>query len=370
MASPLNTPYLGLVEENRDPERLGRLKVRVPAVYGGIGTEDLPWALPFGLPSGGSKASGGLSFLPEPGDQVLVQFLDGEPEKPCWTWLMQSVPQASTYKFRSYGKDGKPDHARFTRYGHSVELTAESVIVTNSQGYSLILQNRATPATGYIQLRTPRGQLIAVDDELELVQMLFNADLQLQVGQDAEVTVGSLRLDSRSGPIRIKSAGGVALSGDSVAVSALEHEIHHAGKSVTFLVESPTGTVVLAMQGGRVTVIDQAGSTLALDGEGNAALTTKDSSLSLTSAGVSFTAPSGVSVVAESGKVTLTAPDVVVNAGTVTLGAAAASPVALANLLASAFNTHTHSNGNNGSPTGPPIVPLTPQNVGSTTTSA
>ena len=76
--------YLGFVEEVRDPDKLGRIKARVPSAYGfssgpggSIGTEDIPWAIPAGLAAGGSDASGGISWLPEPGDQVFVRFLDG-----------------------------------------------------------------------------------------------------------------------------------------------------------------------------------------------------------------------------------------------------------------------------------------------------
>src|SRR3954470_6030472 len=93
--------FIGIVEKVDDPEKLGRVKVRVPHAYGIFGTEvgavpldDLPWALPAGLPAGGSSASGGASWLPEPGDQVVVQFLDHEPEKPIWSWLMQTRSQS------------------------------------------------------------------------------------------------------------------------------------------------------------------------------------------------------------------------------------------------------------------------------------
>ena len=81
--------YAGYVEDNKDPDNIGRLKVRVPTVYGPadsqkntISTADLPWALPAGLPAGGSPDSGAIQWLPEPGDHVYVRFLDGEPEKP------------------------------------------------------------------------------------------------------------------------------------------------------------------------------------------------------------------------------------------------------------------------------------------------
>ena len=50
------------------------------------------------------------------------------------------------------------------------------------------------------------------------------------------------------------------------------------------------------------------------------------------------------------------------------LGAAATEPYVLGNRLLTLFNTmlvwmagHTHTNGNNGSPTGPPITPPQPE---------
>lgn len=193
----LNTAFLGTVEENRDPERLGRLKVRVPQVYGvsEVGTDAIPWAIPFGLPAGGMKESGGISFLPENGDQVIILFLDGEPEKPCWSWSMQSVRQAKEYKFRSYDKNsGSPDAMRITRYGHTIEFSRGSVIVTNSQGYSLVLQNGVLPNSGYLQLRTPMGQVITVDDEIKLAQFFFTLDFQLEVGRDIDVRAADINL--------------------------------------------------------------------------------------------------------------------------------------------------------------------------------
>src|SRR3546814_1473831 len=97
--------YGGIVEKVNDPEKLGRVKVRVPHVYGAtgggtgfIGTNDIPWALPAGMPAGGSSNSGGFSHLPEPGDHVWVRFLDGQPEKPIREWGMQTITDAKDRK--------------------------------------------------------------------------------------------------------------------------------------------------------------------------------------------------------------------------------------------------------------------------------
>ena len=87
--------YRGFVEFNRDPERRGRVKVRVPELDGpeyclGEGKQDqpfaptmeLPWAEPcFGL--GGGKAFGSFS-VPTVGAAVFVMFVGGSRHNPVW----------------------------------------------------------------------------------------------------------------------------------------------------------------------------------------------------------------------------------------------------------------------------------------------
>lgn len=64
--------YLGTVEDNNDPEKLGRVRVRV-AVYADLATDDLPWASPLLGSHGNSQFSGGLN-IPEIGSQVRISF--------------------------------------------------------------------------------------------------------------------------------------------------------------------------------------------------------------------------------------------------------------------------------------------------------
>ena len=72
--------YRGLVVDNADPERLGRLKVKVPGV---LGEEVVTgWAMPC-LPYGG-EADQGFLFIPEVGAGVWVEFEQGDLEFPIW----------------------------------------------------------------------------------------------------------------------------------------------------------------------------------------------------------------------------------------------------------------------------------------------
>lgn len=188
--------YGGLVENNKDPLKLGRVKVRVPHVYGSTGsgsgfvaTNDLPWALPAGMPAGGSARSGGFSQLPEVGDKVWVRFLDGEPEKPIWEWGMQSYDDSKSLKLHSYktgvdGSVGAPDRTVWTRYQHAIELNEGGVIETTSGGYRLLLNDSATPISfdGSIKLSTALGNMIEIDDLLSTFTLNILEDVNFLIG--------------------------------------------------------------------------------------------------------------------------------------------------------------------------------------------
>lgn len=168
--------YAGVIEAVDDPEKVGRVKARVVQVYGptsgGVGTEDLPWALPAGLPAGGSAATGGFNWTPAVGDAVFVRFLDGEPEKPVWEWGTQTRRQRDRFGFRRYEGARPKSEVLLTRFGHSLELSPSSLIMTTRTGYALLIQDSSTPASldGLWELRTAKGSLVRLED---LIDTLF-----------------------------------------------------------------------------------------------------------------------------------------------------------------------------------------------------
>ena len=71
-----NKTYIGVVEDNADPKKLGRVKIRVLDVFDDIPVEDMPWATPW-------KDLNGNSFnVPEKGKVLIVVFEQGDTYKP------------------------------------------------------------------------------------------------------------------------------------------------------------------------------------------------------------------------------------------------------------------------------------------------
>ena len=75
--------YLGVVEDNNDPEKLCRIRVRI-SPYDNFATDDLPWASPILGTHGNSSFSGGFN-IPEIGAQVRVYFPSKDLTAPYYT---------------------------------------------------------------------------------------------------------------------------------------------------------------------------------------------------------------------------------------------------------------------------------------------
>lgn len=80
--------YRGIVVENLDPEAKGRIKVRIPQIYGidknttyFVNTQSIPWAECAIQPAGNDS---GTFLPPNLGDTVYVTFESGNPEAPIY----------------------------------------------------------------------------------------------------------------------------------------------------------------------------------------------------------------------------------------------------------------------------------------------
>lgn len=123
--------YRGLVVNNADPERLGRLKLQVPSVLGDNVVTG--WAMPC-VPYGGA-ADQGMLFIPDVGAGVWVEFEEGDLEFPIWVGAYWSKPGGNS----ELPKPNKPDGTEES----SVQSPPTRKIIKTNKGHTIQLEDAA-----------------------------------------------------------------------------------------------------------------------------------------------------------------------------------------------------------------------------------
>lgn len=121
--------FLGTVEDNKDPEKLHRVKVHA-APYENLTTEQLPWALPKQSSCGNSPTNASFN-VPEIGSQVRIFFPSQDMNTPYYegaefnetnrcTFFDEDYP--NTYGYR----DSKGNFVRVNKEKETIELQHSS----------------------------------------------------------------------------------------------------------------------------------------------------------------------------------------------------------------------------------------------------
>jgi len=137
--------YRGKVENNVDPQQMGRIQVSVPAV---LGEGTLSWAMPC-VPYAGSGV--GFFAIPPNGANVWVEFEGGDPDYPIWSgcfWGMGEVPampaiaemkvfKTDTATITLNDLPGAGGITIETTTGMKIAFSVTGVEITNGQGGSI-----------------------------------------------------------------------------------------------------------------------------------------------------------------------------------------------------------------------------------------
>lgn len=142
---------IGLVTNNQDPDKLGRVKVKYPWQEG---SRESYWARLAVLAAGKDR---GTLWIPEVGDEVLLSFEKGSIEHPFVIgslWNGQDVPPEKN-------EDGKNDTKMIrTRCGHQVKFFdkqgQESVEIKTQGGHVLLMDDKSGSAQ--VQIKDSSGQ--------------------------------------------------------------------------------------------------------------------------------------------------------------------------------------------------------------------
>jgi uncharacterized protein involved in type VI secretion and phage assembly len=179
---------IGLVTNNQDPEKLGRVKVKFPWLSA---SDESTWARVV-TPMAGKER--GFYFLPETDDEVLVVFEHGDMRFPYVLgalWNGEDKPPVEQ-------KQGNHVRVIKSRSGHVIRLTDEKAkekieIIDTTTKNSLVFDAASNTITitadRDIKLSAPKGKITLDAKEIE-IKSSANTSIQAQANTTIESTVG------------------------------------------------------------------------------------------------------------------------------------------------------------------------------------
>lgn len=167
---PLALPELATVKENNDNKGQGRVKVAFDWQKNGKTTNWIRVQTPNAGVSGAAPKNRGWVFVPEVGDQVMVSYEHGNPDRP---YVTGSVFHSGS------GKGGDKDNkvkSIITRSGNAIIFDDEtgSIVITDQTGKQLIMLD----GTDAITVMAKRS--ITLTNEAESVIVMDDKSIGLQ----------------------------------------------------------------------------------------------------------------------------------------------------------------------------------------------
>jgi uncharacterized protein involved in type VI secretion and phage assembly len=217
----VNSIVVGIVTNNNDPQKLGRVKVQFPSL-----TEQESFWAPVLLPSAGKER--GLSMLPVAGEQVVIAFENGDSSFP---YVLGSVFN---------GKDTPGDELAVQDGSYAMKSDHKALIAAKED----------------ITLRTDQGKWIIEVKSGEITETVNspgNYTGKFDGKWDLTAT-GAMTVESKQGvtikapSITVEAQGSLSLKGATVSVEA-QSQLELKGAQV-----SVNGSAMVAISGGLINI--------------------------------------------------------------------------------------------------------------------
>lgn len=191
-AGKMFEPAIGVVTDNKDPSKLGRVKVKIPI----LSQNDASFWVPIIMLGAGKNR--GWFFIPEVDDEVLVMFEQGDMNRP----LVVGALWGGKDKPPDKNSGGNPRRVIKSREGSKLTLDDEKmkIILEDAKGHAKITfdsnENKIIieAVKGDVCFQSPQGdtQILAKDIEMKAGQNIeIHAGSTMAWGADASVTVKS-----------------------------------------------------------------------------------------------------------------------------------------------------------------------------------
>jgi len=205
-------PVIGIVTDNKDPEKLLRVKVKIPS----LSMQDTTWWVP--VVSLGAGKERGWFFLPEVNDEVLVAFEHGDMNRPVIIgalWNGKDKPPEEQ-------SSGNPKRVLVSRAGSRIEIDddANTIVIKDGGGKGEITfkadDNKLTieAKQGDVVIKAAKDLQVKADGGIEM-----NATMNLDVRGGTAVNIeGNGTKITASAMLQV--SGAIANLGSSAAGAA------------------------------------------------------------------------------------------------------------------------------------------------------
>jgi uncharacterized protein involved in type VI secretion and phage assembly len=194
-------PVIGIVTDNKDPQRLGRVKVKLPVLSEHDATH---WA---SIVMQGAGKNRGWFFIPEPDDEVLVMFEHGDINRPLVVgalWNNKDKPPASNpMPFRNHIRRIKSRHGSVITFDDGgdpkiiIEDGTHKARITLDAKHNRIVIDALD---GDVCFQAPRGEV-----------RVFAGSAHLSAGKNIEIhSAGAMTLGS-DGDVKVDGGSSVAV---------------------------------------------------------------------------------------------------------------------------------------------------------------
>ena len=215
---------LGVVTNNQDREKLGRVKVKFPWLGEGYASD---WIRVATLMAGNER---GTFFLPEVGDEVVVAFDHGDINYPYVLGALWN------------GVD-KPPETNDDGENNVKKITSRS-------GHELIFGDRS--GNEKVEIRTKSGHAILLDDGKKVIEVSTQGGLKITLDDSSkamEMVAGESSIKMKPEGITISCNGKLAIDASSIEMKAKVKMELSANADATL-----KSSGILTLQGGMVKI--------------------------------------------------------------------------------------------------------------------
>jgi uncharacterized protein involved in type VI secretion and phage assembly len=203
-AGRMYDPVIGIVTDNKDPDKLARVKVKIPT----LSADDTTWWCP--VIAMGAGKNRGWFFIPEVDDEVLVMFEHGDMQRPIVVGALWNGKDKPPEK----NPGGNPKRVFKSRAGDLIEFDDDGgkVTISDGGGKGVVILDQTNKITikakdGDVCLQSPTGELtiVAKEADFQASQALEILTPQgaLKIGAGGKALIGGKMLQVAAQPCNL-----------------------------------------------------------------------------------------------------------------------------------------------------------------------